>query len=78
MIHPVVDAKNLKKKTYLIIPSWAEHSTSDSVRMSLEYGYRMVILFSEVPKSEGGIFGGCHYQSGCGVSGRVGQLLVVT
>ena len=68
----------LEKKTYLIIPSWAEHSTSDSVRMSLEYRYGMVILFSEVPKSEGGIFGGCHNQSGRGVSGRVGQLLVVT
>ena len=67
-----------EKKTYLIIPSWAEHSTSDGVRMSLEYGYGMVILFSEVPQSEGGIFGGCHNQSGRGVSGRVGQLLVVT
>ena len=70
-------SSSIVKITYLIICPGTKHSTSHGVSMSLEYRNRVVIGLSEIPESEGRIFGGCHNQSGRGMSGRMGQLLVV-
>ena len=45
--------------------------------MSLEYGYGMVILFSEVPQSEGRVLAGGHHEPLAWVGGAVGQLIVM-